>query len=99
MIIPFKDNRWYQIDANTGMKTGWHFDEAGDRHWYYLNPISGEMLTGWRQIDGKWYYFAEVTGGPPGSMYQNAQTPDGYRVGADGAWDGGEAVKWEMKQT
>ena len=81
------------------MKTGWHFDEAGDRHWYYLNPISGEMLTGWRQIDGKWYYFAEVTGGPLGSMYQNAQTPDGYRVGADGAWDGGEAVKWEMKQT
>ena len=88
-----KDNRWYQIDANTGMKTGWHFDEAGDKHWYYLNPVSGEMLTGWRQIDGKWYYFAEVTGGPLGSMYQNAQTPDGYRVGADGAWDGGEAVK------
>ncbi|WP_287625849.1 MBG domain-containing protein [Clostridium sp.] len=88
-----KDNRWYQIDANTGMKTGWHFDEAGDKHWYYLNPVSGEMLTGWRQIDGKWYYFAEVTGGPLGSMYQNAQPPDGYRVGADGAWDGGEAVK------
>lgn len=88
-----KDNRWYQIDANTGMKTGWHFDEAGDKHWYYLNPVSGEMLTGWRQIDGKWYYFAEVTGGPLGSMYQNAQTPDGYRVGADGAWDGGEAIK------
>lgn len=88
-----KDNRWYQIDANTGMKTGWHFDEAGDKHWYYLDPVSGEMLTGWRQIDGKWYYFAEVTGGPLGSMYQNAQTPDGYRVGADGAWDGGEAIK------
>ena len=86
-----KDNRWYQIDANTGMKTGWHFDEAGDKHWYYLNPVSGEMLTGWRQIDGKWYYFAEVTGGPLGSMYQNAQTPDGYRVGADGAWDGGRS--------
>ena len=45
-----KDNRWYQIDANTGMKTGWHFDEAGDKHWYY--PVSGEMLTGCRQIDG-----------------------------------------------
>lgn len=88
-----KDNRWYQIDANTGMKTGWHFDEAGDKHWYYLDPVSGEMLAGWRQIDGKWYYFAEVTGGPLGSMYQNAQTPDGYRVGADGAWDGGEAIK------
>ncbi len=83
-----KDDNWYQIDQNTGMKTGWYFDESGDKHWYYLNPVSGEMVTGWRQIDGKWYYFSEVTGEPKGSMYQNAQTPDGYRVGPDGAWDG-----------
>ena len=24
--------------------------------WYYANP-NGELATGWKQIDGKWYYF------------------------------------------
>ena len=31
--------------------------------------------------DGVWYYL-----GADGVMMTNATTPDGYRVGADGAW-------------
>lgn len=27
--------------------------------WYYLDPNSGHMVTGWNLIDGKWYYFNE----------------------------------------
>lgn len=40
------------------------------------------MVTGWVQLDGKWYYLDTETG----AMYENSVTPDGYMVGADGAW-------------
>ena len=42
------------------MKTGWHCDEA-DKHWYYLDPATGIMQSGWQEIGGKWYYFAPTT--------------------------------------
>ena len=42
------------------MQMGWHYDEA-DKHWYYLDPATGIMQTGWQQINGKWYYFAPTT--------------------------------------
>ena len=38
------------------MKTGWHYDEA-DKHWYYLDPATGQMAVGWKKIEGKWYFF------------------------------------------
>ncbi|MCD8221966.1 MAG: hypothetical protein LUD07_07245 [Clostridiales bacterium] len=39
------------------------------------------MKTGWFQQGGKWYYCNE-----DGEMLANTRTPDGYYVGADGAW-------------
>ena len=33
-----------------------------------------------------WYYFNTLTGAPQGSLVKNTTTPDGYKVGADGAW-------------
>ena len=78
---------WYYFDANGYMVTGWHKD--GDQ-WYYLNPKSdgsmGVMVTGWKQIDNIWYYFNTAAGNPKGAMLKNTTTPDGYQVGADGAW-------------
>ncbi len=63
----FKDEQgnWYYCNtAHDGwlgkMQTGWHFDEV-DRHWYYLDPATGMMLTGWQEIGGKWYYFTPTT--------------------------------------
>lgn len=52
---------WYYCNtANDGwlgkMKTGWHYDET-DGHWYYLDPDTGRMVTGWKEIEGKWYFF------------------------------------------
>ena len=44
------------------------------------------MYTGWHQIDGKWYYFHEISDGTRGHLLTNTTTPDGYQVGADGAW-------------
>lgn len=78
---------WYHFDAQGYIETGWKQDGGT---WYYLHPIAdgtqGHMYTGWHQIDGQWYYFSTVAGGPLGAMLSNTTTPDGFQVGADGAW-------------
>lgn len=55
------DGRWYYLsrvhDGWFGhMKMGWHYDEQ-DLRTYYLDTTGGHMLTGWKQLDGTWYYF------------------------------------------
>ena len=81
---------WFRFDADGNMLTGWYQDTDG--RWYYLwelsNNLLGHMVTGWNYIGGKWYYFSTVSGGPLGAMLSSAWTPDGYHVGADGAWTG-----------
>jgi len=52
--------------------------------WFYFDG-NGKMLTGWQQINGKWYYLNPVSNGSLGLCYMNTTTPDGYKVGADGA--------------
>ena len=78
---------WYYFNADGYMATGWKPD-AGN--WYYLHPDSdgtqGFMYTGWHEIGGKWYYFSTAAGGPLGAMAAGTTTPDGYKVGTDGAW-------------
>ncbi len=83
-------DQWYYLspesDGTKGhMVTGW-VQISGS--WYYLSPLSdgskGHMVTGWQPIGGVWYYFDAVSG----HMLNNALTPDGYWVGADGAWVG-----------
>ena len=100
---------WYYLNPNSDgflgrMLTGWHEDET-DGNRYYLDPETGRMATGWRQIDGKWYYFNTMTSQitydydptsdrwnfngsdrlPYGALLRSTTTPDGYRVGEDGA--------------
>jgi len=87
---------WFRFDGAGKMLTGWYTDTDGSI--YYLNPAAdgtkGQMLTGWREIGGKWYYFSEAEGsGRLGALLTNTRTPDGYRVGADGAWDGAAPVR------
>lgn len=43
------------------MQTGWLTDSLDGNH-YYLEPQSGQMVTGWMSIDGIWYYFTEPRG-------------------------------------
>ncbi len=91
----FKDTDaiWYYLsllhDGGFGsMVTGWYRDPQ-DGRWYYLDPLSGAMSTGWIEIDHAWYYFAESAVDaerPYGSMFANEVTPDGYQVNADGVW-------------
>lgn len=86
------NGKWYYLhpesDGTQGyMHTGWN--QINDQ-WFYMNPVEGDttgaVLTGWQLINGKWYYFSEVKDSTEGMMLSNTTTPDGYQVGADGAW-------------
>lgn len=44
------------------------------------------MKTGWKEIEGKWYYFSDISDGKRGKMLKGTETPDGYQLGADGVW-------------
>lgn len=55
----------------------WILDSTG---WWYQNSDMSYPKSVWQEIDGKWYYFNEN-----GYMLENTVTPDGYKVGADGA--------------
>ena len=56
----------------------WRLDNVG---WWYLNDDGSWPSDGWQLIGGKYYYFNSS-----GYMLADTTTPDGYRVGADGAW-------------
>ena len=69
----------YWIDEDTFMAKGWR---QIDGKWYYLRSNGAMAKNYWEKSqDGVWYYL-----GADGVMMTNATTPDGYRVGADGAW-------------
>ncbi len=70
------DGYWYFFNGGGYMKTGWI--KQGNK-WYYLNT-GGNMQTKWKKINDKWYYFLS-----DGVMAADTITPDGYRLGPDGA--------------
>ena len=82
MAIPVLDT--YYFDKEGKMLTGWI--HTIDDKWYYMEHTKvaneGQMFAvGWKKIQNIWYYFTS-----DGSMLVNSMTPDGYIVGADGAW-------------
>lgn len=56
----------------------WQQDTIG---WWYQNDDGSYPVNQWQEIDEKQYYFDTN-----GYMLSNTTTPDGYQVGADGAW-------------
>ena len=58
------------------MRTGWIYD-LFYRKWFYLDK-DGAMATGWREIDGKWYYFNPAPDGMRGAMVTDAWVDDWY---------------------
>lgn len=87
-LVREKDaEEWYYFNEKGYMITGWL---EYKNQMYYLNPVSdgtmGRMLMGWQQINGIWYYFNKTAGESLGAVYRDTVTPDGYRVGPDGAW-------------
>lgn len=57
---------------------GWKQDGNG---WWYQNADGSYPVNQWKEIDGKQYYF-----GGDGYMLHDTTSPDGYKVGSDGAW-------------
>lgn len=79
-----QDHYWYYLDPQTGkLLTGWNFV---DGKWYYLATGSGEQTWIYDTKQAAWVYDNKSGKKPIGSMYQNEKTPDGFKVGADGAW-------------
>lgn len=78
---------WFYFGADGNMMTGLVMI---DGQTYYLQPEAdgnrGRMAIGWQQIEGRWYYFNPISDGTRGAMLKDTVTPDGYRIGADGAW-------------
>ena len=68
---------WYCNPDKTYPVNQW---QLINNYWYYFNE-AGYMVTGWILWNNKWYYCQ-----PSGEMLANTTTPDGYYVGADGAW-------------
>lgn len=76
-------NATYYFDAAGNMITGWV--QTADAKWYFFENAKtadeGKMQIGWKNVEGSWYFF-----GPDGTLFQNAVTPDGYIVDANGSW-------------
>lgn len=74
---------WYFFGAEGSMSTGWI---TWNDKVYYLIPDSdgwmGRMATGWRSIEGKWYFFEKEQG----DMLRGVKTPDGFMVDENGVW-------------
>lgn len=81
---------WYHFNNNGYADGGWFTDSDGQRYFLY-NAHDGQfgyMFTGWKQIDGQWYFFntANTATASLGSLFTNGTTPDGYQVNANGIW-------------
>lgn len=66
------------IMSMTAMAGQWKQDSIG---WWYQNDNGSYPANQWLEIDGKQYYFDSN-----GYMLHDTTTPDGYKVGSDGAW-------------
>lgn len=69
---------WWYRNADGSYTTN-NWQNIGGKLYFF--DASGWMKTGWIQWGNKWYYCDAS-----GAMLVNTTTPDGLRVGADGAW-------------
>lgn len=81
--------------AMTSLAGEWKTDTKG---YWYANDNGGYAVSEWLADNGKWYYLGadgymvcnawigNYYVGADGAMLVNTTTPDGYQVGADGAW-------------
>ena len=79
---------WFRFDEEGFMVTGWFTDQNGNL--YYLNPAidgtQGQMLTGWQQIDGSWYYFNSSSKEVMGKLLTNTVIDGSFLVNEKGQW-------------
>ena len=72
---------YYYFDEDGNSVAGW---KRVNKKWYYLDPATGKMKTGWLQhTDGNWYYLDDTTG----EMLSKTRTPDGFWVEKNGKYN------------
>ena len=78
----YSDSSWY-FRVNDENHHGWLYDT--DHHVYYFDPRDGSMTTGWRDINGRRYYFDA-----DGIMQTGRVRVDGqvYHMQSDGSLEG-----------
>ena len=79
-----KDGNWYLLNADGSLALVWV--ELGGKSYFLNNVSAGPTYTQDPQT-GEWKFNGSQNL-PYGAMLRDTRTPDGYRVGADGAWDG-----------
>lgn len=77
-----KESTWYYYVGGS-KAIGWLY---WNTNWYYLNPNGDMAKNQWITWNGKQYYLNSM-----GDMAINTAI-DGWKVGADGAWDGKERI-------
>lgn len=75
-----KDEKGYQFKDINGnlLRSSWRKING---EWYFFND-DAYMVTGWYLVNDTWYYMDIQSG----AMLKNTTTPDGYKVGIDGAY-------------
>lgn len=71
---------WKHYDGNQKPNTGWIYTESG---WYYIDPATGFMKTGWLQDEkGRWVYLESAAdqGGIEGRLHT------GWMKDPSGSW-------------
>ncbi|MBR2809811.1 MAG: hypothetical protein IKD69_00380 [Solobacterium sp.] len=64
------DGKWVRYNHDGAMIKGWYTVQGSDislypaqaGNTYYYDLITGEMVKGYREIDGRTYHFDELTG-------------------------------------
>lgn len=88
---------YYRFDQNGYIYRNTFFLEPAN-NCYYLLAADGRMLTGWQQVNNKWYYMNPNRGATYGVMYLNTVVNDNgriYALNSDGsmvanAWYNGQ---------
>lgn len=73
------DGEWYSFDSDGYARESCWIQDGGK--WYYLRENCVMARSVWLWIDSACYCFDGN-----GAMYAGCTTPDGYKVGPDGAW-------------
>lgn len=64
------DGMYYRFNDYGYVRSGW-FQDPTTAFWYYLDPMTGAMLTGFRLVNGKIYYMDENKGSTYGVCLLN----------------------------
>lgn len=82
---PVDNNTYYLDPADGSLSVGWR---NIDLKWYYFNHVVTEPSWVLNKETGNWQYNTKTKSRPLGALLRSEETPDGYRVNADGVWDG-----------